>query len=84
MKKRKATAGEMRAEYKREDFGVLVRGKYASKLRQSSNVVVLRPEVARAFPNAEAVNDALMGLIELAKTSARSPRTQVGRGKARS
>jgi hypothetical protein len=55
---------ELRAEYKRSDFpGGLVRGKYAKRMRRSSNVVVLKPEVAKAFPNEDAVNAALLSLI---------------------
>jgi len=42
-----------------------------ARIRASSNIVVLDPEIAQAFPNAQAVNDALRGLLELAKTSAR-------------
>ena len=73
MKKAKQTdKDEMRAEYKRSDFPKgFVRGKYAERLRESSNVVVLKPEVARAFPNQEAVNSALLSLIEIAKKTAR-------------
>lgn len=57
MKKgRKFAAGELRSEYKRSDFGSLVRGKYIQRLRKSSNVVVIDPEVAAWFPNAAAVN----------------------------
>ena len=57
---------EMRAEYKRGDFpGGFVRGKHAQRLRESSNIVVLKPEVAKAFPNEEAVNTALLSLIDL-------------------
>ena len=52
----------------------MVRGKYAARLKVASNVVVLKPEVAKVFPNAEAVNDALMGLINLAKTASRTTR----------
>ena len=59
-------SGELRAEYKRRDFpGGFVRGKYAQRLRESSNIVVLKPEVAKAFPNEEAVNTALLSLIDL-------------------
>ena len=63
-------ADELRSEYHREDFGPMVRGKYAARLRESSNIIVLDPEIAEAFPNAKAVNDALRGLLNLAKTSA--------------
>ena len=84
MKKVKGSAAdELRPEYKREDFGVLVRGKYAARLKAASNVVVLRPEVAEAFPNGQAVNDALMGLINLAKSAARPTRRSSGRARAR-
>lgn len=84
MKKAKSIAAdELRPEYKREDFGVLVRGKYAARLKVASNIVVLRPEVASAFPNGEAVNDALMSLINLAKSAARPTRRSSGRAKAR-
>lgn len=54
---------EMRPEYKRADFETLVRGKYAQRLRESSNVVVIEPELAKAFPNARAVNTALRRLL---------------------
>ena len=69
MKKADTTSDELRTEYRREDFGPMVRGKYAAQVRASSNVVVLDPDVAQAFPNAQAVNAALRGLIELAKAS---------------
>jgi hypothetical protein len=60
-------ADELRSEYKRSDFGALVRGKYAERLRESSNIVVIAPEVADLFPNAVAVNAALRSLAEIAK-----------------
>ena len=63
---------ELRAEYRRSAFpGGLVRGKYAKRMKESSNVIVLRPEVAQAFPNEEAVNSALLSLIEIAKKTTR-------------
>src|SRR5260370_2329489 len=52
-----------RPEYKRADLGELVRGKYAKRIRESTNVVVLDAQLARVFPNDEAVNDALRTLI---------------------
>jgi len=71
MKKDNNPRDELRPEYRREDFGPMARGKYAARVRKSSNVVVLDPDVAKAFPNARAVNDALRGLLHLAKTAAR-------------
>jgi hypothetical protein len=68
MKKAKtAGADELRPEYKRSDFGVLVRGNYIERLRASPDVVVIDPEVADLFPNAEAVNAALRSLAEIAR-----------------
>ena len=71
MKKDKPTPkDELRAEYTRTDFAKpLVRGKYAKRLREASNIVVLDPEVAAAFPNAEAVNDALLSLVRIAQAT---------------
>lgn len=66
-----STADDLRPEYKRSDFGELVRGKYVERLKQGSNVVILDPRVARAFPTSEAVNEALLSLMDLAKRSAR-------------
>lgn len=60
-----------RAEYKRSDLGEVVRSKYAGRIRDSTNVVILDPQVARVFPNDKAVNDALRGWIRLARSSAR-------------
>ena len=70
---------ELRAKYKRSDFpGGLVRGKFVNRMRESSNIVVLKPEVAQAFPNEEAVNSALLSLIELAQKSTRLTRRSTG------
>jgi hypothetical protein len=66
-KARRVAADELRSEYKRSDFGALVRGKYVEQLRASSNVVLIDPEVADLFPNAAAVNAALRSQAEIAK-----------------
>ena len=80
MKKARRRAGdELRSEYKRSDFGALVRGKYAERLREKLNVVVLDPRVAKLFPNAASVNSALLSLAEVAKRSARRPRSRARR-----
>lgn len=75
MNKPEKNTDELRPEYRREDFGKMTRGKYAKQVKAASNVVVLAPEVAKAFPNGEAVNQALMGLLEIAKTAHVKPRT---------
>jgi hypothetical protein len=83
MKKVKEThKDELRREYELSDFpGGFVRGKYADRLRRSSNIVVLRPEVAEAFPNQEAVNKALLSLIEVAQKTTRLTKRSTGRAK---
>jgi len=49
---------DMRNEY---DFSKGVRGKYAQRYAEGSNAVVLPPDLAKAFPTAEAVHEALRG-----------------------
>jgi hypothetical protein len=72
MKKGKKELDELRPEYRREDFGTMVRGKYAQRMREATNIVVLDPDIAEAFPNAQVVNETLRRLLDLAKNSAHS------------
>jgi hypothetical protein len=67
MKKAKSTSDELRPEYRRSDFKKLERGKHYKRVRASSNVVVLDPELAAVFPNSAAVNKALHALAEVAE-----------------
>lgn len=60
------SSDELRPEYKRSDFGKLVRGKYAEKIGEETNVILLEPEIAEAFPNDKAVNDALRSILKIA------------------
>jgi hypothetical protein len=53
----------MRAEY---DFSGGVRGKYAEQYRRGTNVILLEPELAKAFPDSKSVNDALRTLLSVA------------------
>lgn len=73
MKKAEQETDDLRPEYTREDFGTMVRGKYAARMRESSNIVVLDADVAEAFPNAEVVNQTLRRLLELARSSTQQP-----------
>lgn len=82
-KAKRETTDELRSEYKRSDFGTLVRGKYAARVTARTNVVVLEPEIAEAFPNDSAVNEALRGLLDVAATTARLTRRSTGRAKQR-
>jgi len=54
----------MRPEY---DFSGGVRGKYVDRYRKGTNVVLLDPEVAAAFPDSTLVNEALRALLAIAK-----------------
>jgi hypothetical protein len=55
---------ELRPEYS-FDYSKAVRGKYFRRLlKEGSNVVVLEPDIAKAFPNSAAVNDALRSVLK--------------------
>ena len=58
----------MRSEY---DFSKGVRGKYAQRYAEGTNVVLLEPDVAKEFPDAAAVNEALRHLLREKKKSPR-------------
>ncbi len=66
MKKKTELNDELRPEY---DLKILlksgVRGKYAESYRAGTNLVLLEPEVAKAFPNEKAVNEALKLVMKL-------------------
>jgi hypothetical protein len=68
MRKVKAS-DELRPEYKREDLGMGVRGKYLEEYSKGTNLVLLSPDVAEVFSTEEAVNEALRSLIRLAEKS---------------
>lgn len=53
------------------DFAAGVRGKYAKRYSEGSNVVVLDPDVADLFPGSDSVNSALRALAEIIKSSRR-------------
>jgi hypothetical protein len=62
MKKTNSNNG-LRTEY---DFASMkggVRGKHAKRYREGTNIVLLEPDIAEAFPNDEAVNQALRGVL---------------------
>ena len=66
---------ELRSEY---DFGELaggIRGKYLRRYRTGTNLALLDPDVAAAFPTAEAVNEALRTLHKAASAIRRTRRS---------
>jgi hypothetical protein len=58
---------ELREEYDLSKMAILPRGRFDPKRRIGTNVVVLEPEIAKAFPNDEAVNEALRLVLKASK-----------------
>jgi len=73
---------ELRPEYRRDDLGKGVRGRYLARYRKGANLVLLNDEVAKAFPTAAAVNEALSGLLELARQATTGSRIRTPRKRA--
>ena len=65
MSKKPDKSGEMRDQY---DFSRGVRGKYAKRFKDGSNVVVLEPDVAAEFKTSQAVNKALRAHLKTQKS----------------
>lgn len=68
---KKAVKDELRPEY---DFAAMkggVRGKYAERYKQGTNLILLEDDVAAVFTDAKAVNDALRSLIRIARSKAK-------------
>jgi hypothetical protein len=70
----KKAENELRAQYKREDFPKLERGKFFKEVAKGTSVVLLDPKLAKAFPTSAAVNAALSGLLALTEQTARITR----------
>ena len=67
MKKPDKQQDDLRPEYDFPSMPGSVRGKYFNRVASGSNLVLLDPDVAKAFPSQEAVNRALRMLAELAQ-----------------
>ena len=55
---------DLRPEYDFSQMKGGVRGKYVERYREGTNLVLLDPDIAAAFPDAKAVNDALRLLLQ--------------------
>ena len=62
MKKARQRKTEMRREY---DFSTARRGKYAKRYREGGNIVMLDPDVSKAFPDSESVNQVLRAIAKV-------------------
>jgi hypothetical protein len=58
---------ELRPEYDFSQLAGGIRGKYVEQYQKGNNLVLLDPDVAQAFPNDEAVNEALRLLMQIAQ-----------------
>ncbi len=77
--KAKKISDELRPEYS-FDYAKAVRGKYYKRiLEEGTNVVMLEPDVAKAFVDSAAVNDALRSLLDLTKTTQRLTKRSSGK-----
>jgi hypothetical protein len=81
---------KMRADNRRDglrpeydlDYSKAVRGKYYRRLlREGANVVVLEPDVAKAFADSAAVNEALRSLLDFSRSTQRLTKRSAGRHK---
>ena len=68
MKKGTRKDDEIRNHY---DFSGGVRGKYARRYAEGTNVVLLDPDVARLFPNRDAVNETLRAVAQIVEIQKR-------------
>ena len=58
---------ELDEEYDLSQLPIMPKGRYAPEHRASKNIIVLAPDVAQAFHDDEAVNEALRLIIQIAK-----------------
>ena len=80
MKPKATVIAEMRPEY---DFSSAVRGKYHKRLaKEGSNVVVLEPDIAKAFPDSASVNEALRVVLKAGAAARRLTTRLRGAGKS--
>lgn len=89
--KARSESDDLRPEYD-FDYSKAVRGKYYRRLlKEGANVIVLEPDVAKAFRNSAAVNEALRSLLEVSestrrltmRSTRRTPASRPLRGKGR-
>ena len=78
----KPKSDDLRPEY-RFDYSKAVRGKYYKRiLKEGTNIAVLEPDVAKAFPDSASVNNALRVVLKAGQTALSPARRSTGRAKA--
>jgi hypothetical protein len=79
----KRRSDDLRPEYDLASLKGVQRGKYYERAMAGTNLILLEPDVARAFPDSDSVNRALRLLRDVAKRSSRQRRRTVnGRRRA--
>ena len=82
-KVKKQNVDELRPEYD-FDYSKAVRGKYYQRLvEEGSNVIILDPDIAKAFHDSASVNEALRSLLEITRSTKRLTRRSTGSPKIR-
>jgi hypothetical protein len=71
LKKTKKSSGEAK-RVREYDFSGGVRGKYAKRYTQGTNVVYLEPDVAKTFSTTQSVNKALRALVEIIRLQSKT------------
>ncbi len=64
---------ELRPEYDFSKMAGGVRGKYVDRYRAGTNLVLLDPDIAKAFPTDASVNEALRLLLQIQRQSPHDP-----------
>ena len=78
---RKTNAKQKSSRVPDYDYSHGIRGKYAARYAEGTNVVVLSPDVAEIFPNAQAVNEALRTLVRISGKTVGVRPTRAKRGR---
>ncbi len=68
---KKKKADDLQPEYDLSKLKGGVRGKYAKRFQNGTNLVLLSPDVAKYFPDEQSVNDAWRSLVSIAKAELR-------------
>lgn len=63
---------DLQEEYDLSQLPIMPRGRYAPERRVGSNVILLEPDLAQAFPSDEAVNKALRLILQAAQIPAKA------------
>ena len=79
--KTQKVSDELRPEYD-FDYSKTIRGKYHKRLsEEGANIIVLEPDVAKAFSTSTAVNEALRALLDLTRSTQRLTKRSAGQAK---